>query len=294
MVTGNSGFLGSAVGRVLRAAGAVVHGTGFSRIATSCSVFHRMSLPEDAQDLIETVQPSVVFHLAAPVNPDMERDEAACKDAIVSGSEAIADACAHVGSRLVHTGTCAEYGSIPTPYREDQGCQPSGAYGVLKYAATQRIVGSSTLEWSVVRPFRALGPGDNNSVVALAARAALRGEPFGMTDGKQVREWNHVDAVAQGIVAAGAHPGAVREVINIGGGPLLSVREMVQRVFQCAGADTDLIRVGERPRRSHEVDTLFGDHSKAVGLWGTIAGPPLEGIIQAVIDDQRSSLGVVA
>ena len=69
---------------------------------------------------------------------------------------------------------------------------------------------------------------------------------------------------------------------------------LVQRVFRSANADVDLIRLGERSRRPHEVDTLFGDHSKAIGLWGVIAQPSLERTVQVILDEHRSCLGVVA
>lgn len=288
MVTGNSGFLGAAVGRVLLESGAVVHGTGLHRTPRACTAAHVMRLPEDVEKVVTRVRPEVVFHLAAPVNPDGPNNEARAQSAIVGGSAAMVEACSKFGARLVYVGTCAEYGALPTPYREDQRCAPSGVYGTLKHEASKQVMAASDIDWSVVRPFRSIGPGDTRSVVALAARAAIERVVFDMTDGLQVREWNHVDAVAKGVVAAGAHPGAIHQIINIGGGPRLSVRAIVDRIFALAGTDRTLVRAGVRPRRPHEVNTLFGDHRKADELWGAIAQPALDETLMRILESFAS------
>ena len=243
-----------------------------------------MRLPQDARSLVEKVAPNVVFHLAAPVKPDGAKDEAWARSAIVDGTTEIRNACAEIGARLVHVGTCAEYGPIQTPYKESHDCFPTGSYGKLKYEASCRVVSSEGLLWSVVRPFRSIGPGDTQSVVALAAQAAVRRMPFEMTDGLQVREWNDVRAVANGVVAAGAHPGAVGQIINLGGGPRLSVRSIVERIYGLAGVEPSLVRAGARPRRAHEVDSLFGDHSKAMALWGPIEQPELDQLLLQILE----------
>jgi len=254
-----------------------------------------MRLPDEARHVIERVSPSVVFHLAAPVNPDLGgHAQQVFRDGIIAGTAAVVDGCSAIGARLVHVGSCAEYGSVPAPYSEEQRCAPHGEYGRLKHEASEVVRGNDTVEWSIVRPFRSLGPGDDASVVAAAARAALQSEVFEMTDGAQVREWNHVDAVARGIVAAGSHPGAVRQLINVGGGPRVSVRQVVERIFVLANADPSLVRIGARPRRPHEVNQLFGDHARAEGLWGVVQQPTLDETLEAVLSWQRSQIGGAA
>ncbi len=253
-----------------------------------------MQLPGDARALVESVSPEVVFHLAAPVNPDGAKDEDLARSAIVDGTTEILNACTKVGARMVHIGTCAEYGLVPTPYKESEECVPVGTYGKLKYEASCRVISAQGLTWSVLRPFRSIGPGDTQSVVALAAHAALQHLPFEMTDGLQVREWNDVRAVAHAVVAAGAHPGAVGQIINVGGGPRMSVRSIVERIFALAGADVSLVRAGARPRRTHEVDSLFGDHSKATGLWGPVEQPELDQLLQQILDKAATRVMVNA
>lgn len=292
LVTGASGFVGRQVARQLLAAGAEVHGTGRQRTPEECSVGHRVTLPEDAAQLIAEVHPSTVIHLASPVAAGATDDQAAALRAgIVDASLAVAEGCATVGARLIHVGTCAEYGHTTAPYTENAPCTPVDAYGTLKLEASLRLLDRAQHQpIAVVRPFRAIGPGDESSVVAQAARAALTQTEFEMTEGTQVREWNHVDAIAAGIIASGMHQTALGRVWNVGGGPCASVLSTVQMVFRAAGASVDLIRVGARAQRDGEVPLLAGDHSQAHALWGAIPQPSLEATIALAVEWHRSRI----
>lgn len=280
LVTGASGFLGGAVARLLLELGAEVHGTGSRRLPPEGVVAHPMRLPDEAEAVIRAVRPQVVFHLACPV--DLRREAALydrLREGILDGTAAVAGACLAQRARLVHVGTCDEYGAIEAPYRETEAGLPSSPYAALKSAASAWVLGLSRyagLEATVIRPFRGYGPGDLSSVIAQAGRAALAGAPFAMTDGAQIREWNAVSALAEGVVAAGAHPGALGRVINVGGGERASVLTVVQTIFRLAGADPGLVAVGALPRRVAEVERLYGDHGLARSLWGEIEQPPLE------------------
>ena len=144
----------------------------------------------------------------------------------------------------------------------------------------------------VVRPFRAIGLGDRSSVVSLAARAAVRNEDLALTDGLQVREWNDVSAIAHGLLAAAAHPDALGQVLNLGGGPQLSVRAIVETVFDLAGGDRGRLRFGALPRRGGEVPLFCGDHRRSTALLGPLPHPPLEQTLHdalAGVDDAASS-----
>lgn len=280
LVTGASGFVGGAVHQLLVELGAEVHGVGCERAPPPGARRWQAHLPEEAGELVAAVRPEVIFHLASPV--DVGRDPAlfpALRAGILDSADAVARAALEVGARLVQCGTCEEYGDAEAPFHEDLPARPVSAYSALKAAATSWVLTLhrlSGLQATVVRPFRAYGAGDLRSVVAAAARAALLGQDFPMTDGAQVREWNDVDSVAAGIVAAGAHPDAIGRIINIGGGPRASVREVVETLFDLAGADPARIQVGALARRAGEVDRFWGDHSLATSLWGPLPSLPLE------------------
>jgi len=236
-------------------------------------------LPDDADAVVGIIKPEVVIHLASPIS--MGRDPAqyaALRVGILDATVAVAAACRRHGARLLHVGTCAEYGDHEAPYDESMAPRPVSPYAALKAAATQWVLTltrTGDLEAGVVRPFRAIGAGDGSSVVSLALRAALRDEDLDLTEGTQVREWNDATAIAHGLLCAAAHPGAVGQVLNLGGGPQLSVRAIVETAFDVAGGDRARLRFGARPQRRGEVPLFCGDHRRAAALFGPLPHPPL-------------------
>lgn len=280
LVTGGSGFLGGALCRHLLELGAQVWATGLCRLPPEGVVALRARLPDDAEEVVRMSRPEVVFHLASPIS--MDRDPGLyprLREGILDATDAVARACLAQGARLVHVGTCEEYGTCTAPFRETDAPQPVSAYSALKAGATAWVLAlaqTSGLQATVVRPFRTYGPGDATSVIAAACRAALARQPFPMTDGAQIREWNHVDAITPGLIAAGAHPDAPGQVLNLGGGPRESVRAVVARAFALAGADPALVQVGALPRRAGEVEAFYADTSRAEALWGPLPHVPLD------------------
>jgi UDP-glucose 4-epimerase len=294
LVTGASGFLGTWLCQLLMAEGATVHGQGRRNRPAHTHHPLQASLPEEAAALVASVAPDTIFHLASPIYfGEDAQDLARLGQGIVDATEALLAAATGRNIRFVHAGTCAEYGRAPAPHREDGPTIPINTYGTLKTEATSRVL-AAPFDVTVVRPFRAIGPGDSTSVVAGAARAALRRRPFEMTEGRQIREWNHAATIAQGIMMAGSHPAAIGQVLNLGGGESRSVYGVVKAVFEAAGADVNLIQRGARPSRPNEPALLSGDHSKTCGLWGSLAQPSLDQTLAEAVQWTRTHLGCVA
>ena len=285
LVTGASGFIGAVVSRLLVNAEAEVHGTGHTNKPPQEVTAHRAQLPHDTERLFEAVQPDVVFHLASPI---MLGSEDALLDTmrsgIVNASTRIAQACSDHNARLVHVGSCAEYGQYEAPYDESDACKPKDPYGILKLEATHAVLERMSHQAiTVVRPFRTIGPGEHRGVVAAACRAAIHNQPFPMTDGAQVREWNHVEAISTGIICAGAHPDAIGQIINIGGGEKQRVLDVVQTIYALAGADPANILNGSLERRIHEVEHFWGTHDRSESLWGPLPQPTLHDTLAACL-----------
>lgn len=272
LVTGASGFIGTWVADLLVKAEAEVYAVGRTQVPTSGRERSRAVLPEAADRIVQWAQPETVFHLAAPILLEANAEEAVLDEGIVKATSALLDAIAGTPARFVYAGSCAEYGRATAPYSERSTPLPGSPYGRAKLAASELVLAAGH---TVVRPFRAIGAGDTRSVVAAAARAALSGRPFEMTTGEQVREWNHVRAIAQGIIAAGAHDGAVGRVVNLGGGETASVRAVVEEIFTLAEADHAALKLGARPQRTGEVPLLSGDHQRSRSLWGELPQPTL-------------------
>jgi nucleoside-diphosphate-sugar epimerase len=292
LVTGGSGFIGEWVGQLLIQAGAEVHSSWRTNPPKWRTFAHLARLPQHAEALVHTAQPEWVIHLASPIPLDKKmgcHDKPS--DGIIEATRSLLTAAQQTGARFIFAGTCAEYGACSPPYCETQVPQPQSLYGQLKWAASQLVLDAGG---TVVRPFRAIGPGDTRSVVASAAKAAILQQPFRMTEGHQVREWNHVHAIAKGILAASMHPETQGSIVNLGGGEHRSVFEVVKEIFQAAGAPVDLIQRGALPLRSGEVSELVGNHQKAYALWGEIPQPTLATTLRESLSWIRATAGANA
>ena len=238
LITGAGGFLGKALSRVLSAEGARVHGSLHRRPLAEGVTAHPWSLeqPEDAWSLIEASNPNHVVHLAAPVNPDrdpklislMERE-------IVQATEQLALACEQRNIPLLVAGTCEEYGEQIAPFSEDMPSEGVSPYSMAKAKSTQWLFErhkSHGLRVCVVRPFLTYGPEQRSSrLIPSAIQAALKGDPFPTTDGEQTREFNYVSDMALGLRAA-MSPQVEGELLNLGGGEEVSVRKVLEHIFE--------------------------------------------------------------
>jgi len=274
LVTGASGFIGAQLCRLLLALGAQVHGCWRHNPTPPGVIPWRADLaqPGAAAGLVDQARPALVYHLAAPV--DLSRQPQAyeaLRPGILDATHHLAQACLASDIRLVSAGTCEEYGAQQAPFSETSLPLPVSAYSCLKLAASQWLLAMQRvagLRVTVLRPFLTYGPGQApRRLVPMAVQKAVAGEILEITDGRQTRELNHVSDVARGIARAAA-PQALGCLLNIGGGPELSVSELASTIYRLAGADPGLVRRGRLPRRAGEVERFYGDHARARRLLG--------------------------
>lgn len=90
---------------------------------------------------LETVRPNVVLHAAAMTRVDAcERDSASAFHVNAEGARSIAEACTHVGARLVYYSTDYVFdGRQKRPYVESDPPNPINAYGRSKLAGEQMV-----------------------------------------------------------------------------------------------------------------------------------------------------------
>lgn len=84
--------------------------------------------------------------------------------------------------------------------------------------------------------FQAYGPNQPaHSLIPAVLQAALSGEDFPMTSGKQKKDWIHVDDISTGLISllgANLTPGAT---VELGTGKSISVREVAELVYRIVG-----------------------------------------------------------
>jgi dTDP-4-dehydrorhamnose reductase len=142
LLFGGNGQVGSELRRSLGPLGDVVATTrsGTLEDGTACERAD-FDAPESLAALIERVAPEIVVNAAAHTAVDRAESELdAAFRANAQAPQAIAEACARRGIRLVHYSPDYVFDGRGTrPYREDDPTAPAGVYGASKLAGEEAI-----------------------------------------------------------------------------------------------------------------------------------------------------------
>lgn len=256
LVTGATGFIGSALCRRLVASGAEVHGV--SRVARSARDGIRwwaaeLSEADAAHGVLRETRPDVAFHLASHVSGNRGLDAVAptLRDNLVTTVNVLTAAAESGGPRVVLAGSMEE--AAP----DDPA--PGSPYAAAKTAASayaQLFDQLYRLPVVSLRVFMVYGPGrqDGAKLVPYVITSLLRDAAPRLSSGRREVDWVYVDDVVDAFVAAAVAPKAPGTTVDVGSGQLVSIRSLVDRIVALVGGDVlpefgalpD--RPGERPR----------------------------------------------
>jgi dTDP-L-rhamnose 4-epimerase len=145
------------------------------------------------------------------------------------------------------------------------------------------------VEGVALRLFNVYGPGQALSnpytgVMAIFAGRLLAGEPpLLYEDGRQLRDFVHVDDVVEAFLRAMAAPDAPGEVINIGSGGARTILELAARVAEAMGREDLTPQVLGRARAG-DIRHCVADVGKARRLLGFAPRRTLDGSIDELVD----------
>jgi dTDP-glucose 4,6-dehydratase len=164
--------------------------------------------------------------------------------------------------RFVQVSTDEVYGDLESGGRstEDDPLRPSSPYSATKAGGDLLVLGyvrTHGVDASLTRGANTYGPNQYpEKFLPLFLTNALDGEPLPVYgDGRQRREWLHVDDHCAGVELV-LDRGESGHVYNVGGDERENL-EMVQRILSLTGADESLVRhVEDRPGhdRRYSVD----------------------------------------
>ncbi len=290
LIVGGAGYIGSHAVKLLREHGHEV------RVFDNLVRGHVQSIPPECliqgdlsdRNQIETAlrdhKIEAVMHFAAfALVPESVSDPALYYHNNVVGSLNLLDAMRAAGVRkLVFSSTCAVYGQVEPPIREDAPKAPINPYGFTKLVIEQAMLDYAAaygLGFAALRYFNACGAASDGSIgedhdpethliplilqVALGQRESISifGTDYPTPDGSCIRDYIHVEDLAE------AHRLALEKIepgkgliLNLGTGHGYSVREVIEAARRVTGHP---IPAQERPRRPGDPPALFADPSAA-------------------------------
>jgi dTDP-glucose 4,6-dehydratase len=254
LITGGAGFIGSHfVKRMLAAGDDVVVLDKFTYAGNPANLpagidCHRgdIAVREDV-DQIGPVDAIVNFAAETHVDRSILGPEEFVRTDVL-GTLVLLQAAEGLSARLVHVSTDEVYGDVEPGWssREDDPLRPSSPYsaskagGDLQVLAAVRTFGVNA---SVTRGSNTYGPNQYpEKILPLFATNALDGVALPLYgDGRQIRDWLHVEDHCSGIELV-LRDGEAGEVYNIGASEEHENVELTQLILHHLGADPSLVR----------------------------------------------------
>ena len=270
LVTGGSGFIGSALVDRLLAEGCdvdVIDDLSTGSLANLSDAratrnrkfsFHRLDVcSPQLRELVARRRPEVVFHLAAQLDVRVSVANPIFDAQVnILGSLNLCQAALGAGTRkLVFAGSGGTLYGVPesVPVREGHPQRPVSPYGVSKKAAGdylhfyREVHGLEYTELALANVYGPRqDPNGEAGVVAIFAGQLLAGkQPVVYGDDRQTRDYLYVDDAVDAFVRAAERGGGL--LMNIGTGVETSVLDLYSRMAALAGVRAPPRFAPERP-----------------------------------------------
>ena len=198
-------------------------------------------------------QPIGVVHMAAITDTTVEDEAQMLDDNAGPAWDALLEASAEVGHRLVYASSAATYGTPPqaaarVAFSLEAAGMPDNIYGFSKWVmenAHRRVHAADPEAWIVgLRFFNVFGPGESNkgamaSMAYKLAQQMIAGQPPKLfSPGDQARDQVYVDDVVRCVLAAmglGDRTDPTPGVYNLGSGRATSFNALADAVRQGLG-----------------------------------------------------------
>ncbi len=266
LVTGGNGFVGRSCLPLLASRGFEVHAvtrrTPPDIVATRWHHANVRDLSE-MQALLSSVRPTHLLHLAWCTEPGAFWSSPENLNWLHSSVALFRAFEQSGGTRIVATGSCAEYDwTSGTCSEQTTPCRPGTLYGRTKLATAAYLdaMRQASLGTAWARLFFLFGPEASEHRMPGAVIAALRrNEPAKCSEGTQRRDFLHIDDAARGVVSL--LDSDVTGPVNICSGMATMIRSVAERVAELMG-HSDLLRIGALPMPAQDPPLIVGDNSR--------------------------------
>lgn len=271
LITGASGFISRALIQFLRSQGntdlylcdrLAVEGEGITSVDLSDS--------QRAAELIASVRPTQIYHLAGSFSNDYQTDY----QANVETTKNICDAliAQNITARVLLIGSASEYGTVnqnENPVSEHQPLRPLTVYGLTK--AYQSLLmqfyhNKHGLDLVMARTFNLYGEGISPRLLAGKIYQQLNNGDRRITldDVTARRDYLHVSKVV-GYYHHIMERGLPGEVYNVGSGVALSTRDLIIRIITETGLDPAEFEI-QATGEQMSVQEIYADTRKLTSL----------------------------
>jgi nucleoside-diphosphate-sugar epimerase len=263
LVTGASGFIGRHTLGALVARGYDVHAVSPVPESPQPGVrWHLVNLldPAAVRDLLAAVAPTHLLHAGWCVTPGQYTTSPENLHWVRASLTLFEEFARHGGRHAVAAGTCFEYDLNYGYCSERTPLAPSTLYGAAKASLGQVALAYArqagfTLAWA--RIFFLYGPHEHPSRFAASVlRSLLLNQPARCSHGNQIRDFLHVQDVANGLVAA--LQAGLDGPVNVASGQPLRLKDLIYRAADMVGR-RDLVQLGAIPVPPDEPPLIVGD-----------------------------------
>src|SRR5208283_1348164 len=230
LVTGASGFIGTALCRKLIASGVEVHGVSRNPPAGADAQQQASRIRwwnadlvelEAARSLIRAIRPDATFHLASLVTgsrslgtvlPIFRNNFMTAFNLLISTAE-------NSAGRIVLAGSFEEPDEV-----DSAPCSP---YAAAKWSASgyaRMFHALYQVPVVIAKIFMVYGPGqwDHTKLIPYVTISLLRGEAPRLSSGVRLVDWIYVDDVVEGLIGCGQAPGIDGRTVELGSGEMFS------------------------------------------------------------------------
>ncbi|MFX1298782.1 MAG: NAD-dependent epimerase/dehydratase family protein [Promethearchaeota archaeon] len=267
LITGGTGFIGAAIANKL-----IDHNCNVNIISRSNEFVWRIKEPKKCnfyeinlqnskklKKCINKVKPEIIFHLAAYVNPECEKEaiDKAYNVNFNGTKNLVMNLEGYKYVLLINTGTSEEYGKNKAPFKETFRESPVSVYSASKVAATYFCEFFSNVfdkPIITIRPFLIYGPKQiSKSLIPSLIYSGFTKKKLFLTPCEQTRDFLYIEDVIDAYISLAKNAKKIRKmgIFNLGSGKEIPINEVVNLLksrFQEAqyliGAKN--YRIGER------------------------------------------------
>jgi nucleoside-diphosphate-sugar epimerase len=268
LITGATGFIGQHCLEPLKARGYEVHA-----VSSANGVhWHQADLLQSgtAKTLLSEVKPTHLLHLAWFVVPGKLIAAPENFAWVRASMELVQEFAAQGGKRLTVCGSGYEYDwSYGYCSEKLTPAVPNTVYGSCKQALNllvQSFASQNALSAAWGRVFFLYGPNEHpQRLVSSVILSLLKGDPAKTSHGKQIRDYMHVQDVADGMVAL--LDSEVTGSVNVSSGQATTLREIVLTIGRLVGKP-ELIQLGAIPARANDTPLVVGENLRLLNEVG--------------------------